>query len=83
MPYFSGSPSSNNNISSNRHWIALQLDWLYTVTEGEGRKHLQYKVGTRLISGFERIEGMFFCVLGDLMCNFYVAYYFQKGRFSL
>ena len=44
MPYWSGSPSSNNSISSNRHWVAFQRDGLYSGTEGKSREHLKYNI---------------------------------------
>jgi len=48
MTYGGKSPSTNNNIGSNRHWVAFQRDGLYTVAEGEGREHLKYNVGNFL-----------------------------------
>jgi hypothetical protein len=59
MPYITSSPSRKNNISSRRHWVALQLDWLYTVAEGEGREHLKYKIRTTFIYIFVKLEEMF------------------------
>jgi hypothetical protein len=44
MPYCSGSPSTNNNISSIGHWVAFQRDGLYTVAEGEAWVHLKYNI---------------------------------------
>jgi len=58
MPYCSGSPSSNNSIYSNGHWVAFQRDGLYTVAEGEGRAHLKYNITSSRLSSSAIFEEM-------------------------
>jgi hypothetical protein len=44
MPYWTVTPTTDNIIGSRRHWVAFQLDGLYTVAEVEGRAHLKYNI---------------------------------------
>ena len=40
MPYWSGSPSGNNNIGSNGYCAIFQVDGLCNAAVYEGRAHL-------------------------------------------
>ena len=61
MPYWSGSPSSKNNIGSNVQCATLQGDGLSDVAEAEVevRAHLEYKIGSPRISSSAIFEEVF------------------------
>jgi hypothetical protein len=87
MPYKRCSPSSKNNIGSNRHWVALQRDGLYTGAECEGRAHLKYKIRTFWIYKSVRFEEMFVNLwflmgFGYSIYNFCCNTWFKKRRYS-
>jgi len=64
MPYWSGSPSSNNNIGSSAYCVAFQGDGLSSGVECEGRAHLKYNIRIRLFSNSARFQASFH------MCDF-------------
>ena len=72
MAYWKVSPSSKNNISSNRHWVAFQRDGLYTVAEDEGREHLKYNISSPSISSSAIFEVMF--------CKFAIFFFVLNTR---
>ena len=82
MPYWSGSPSSNNNIGSNVYIVAFQVDGLCNVAEAEGRAHLKYKIRFRLISNSARLQD-FFLYICDFLLGFNTGYLILLCSFSL